>query len=115
MASRRVDPSKPEPKRRAPARTPEEQENMMIDLAVKMAEKQFRDGTASSQVTVHYLKLGSSREKLEQKKLEIERELSEKKMEAMESAQRVESLMEEALSAMRSYKGGGEPDGQFDD
>ena len=44
-----------------PALTPEARENQMISLAVDLAEKQLMEGTASSQVITHYLKLGSTK------------------------------------------------------
>ena len=56
-----------------PVRPPvslEAQENLMISLAVQCAEKQLRDGTASSQVITHYLKLGSTRERIDKEILE---------------------------------------------
>lgn len=51
-------------KRRPPARTPEARENQLIAAAVDLAEKQIADGTASSQVITHFLKLGSTKEKM---------------------------------------------------
>ena len=100
-----------------PATTPEARENQLIAAAVDLAEKQIREGTASSQVISHYLKLGSSREKLEQERLAQENELLEAKREAMASAQRVEELYRSALDAMRSYAGQDplEIEGDFDD
>lgn len=91
--------------KRQPAKTPEDQENRMIELAVDLAEKRLREGTATSQVLVHYLKLGSTREQLEQEKLERENDLLAAKKDAMESAQRVEELYGKALNAMRTYAG----------
>src|SRR6476620_11982127 len=91
--------------RRKPATTPEARENEMISYATDLAERQIRDGTASSQVITHFLKLGSTRERLEQQRLEHENELTRVKIEALESQQRVEELYKEALDAMRSYAG----------
>jgi hypothetical protein len=91
--------------RRRPATTPEARENEMVSAAIDLAEKQIRDGRASSQVITHFLKLGSTREKLEQQRLEHENELTRVKIEALESQKRVEELYMEALSAMRSYSG----------
>ena len=48
-----------------PALTPEARENQLISLASDLAEKQLREGTASSQVITHYLKLGSTKERIE--------------------------------------------------
>ena len=91
--------------RRKPATTPEGRENEMVSLAHDLAEEQIRDGTASSQVITHFLKLGSTRERLEQQRLEHENELTRVKIEAIESQKRVEELYMEALTAMRSYAG----------
>lgn len=91
--------------RRKPATTPEGRENEMVSAAIDLAEKQIQSGTASSQVITHFLKLGSTRERLEQQRLEHENELTRVKIEALESQKRVEELYLEALSAMRSYAG----------
>jgi hypothetical protein len=81
-----------------------------------LAEQQMQDGTASSQVITHFLKLGSSRERLEQDKLRRENELLTSKVEAMASAKRVEELYAAALQAMRSYAGEADTtDAEFDD
>ena len=82
----------------------------MISLAVDLAEKQLLEGTASSQVITHYLKLGSTKERLEKEKLERENELLRAKTEALESAKHVEELYANALDAMRSYSGHGSDD-----
>lgn len=99
MARNREEPQKP------PARTPEERENQLIAMAVECAEKQLRNGTASTAVITHYLKLGSTRERLEQDRLAKENELLRAKTEQLESQKRVEELFGEALAAIRSYQG----------
>lgn len=109
MASRRVDGESKSKSKRPPAKTPEQRENQLISLAVDLAEKQLRNGEASSQVISYYLKLGSSREKLEQERLARENELLQAKSEALASAKRVEELYSQALNAMRAYAGGGSP------
>jgi len=91
--------------RRKPATTPEARENEMISLATDLAEEQIRAGTASSQVISHFLKLGSTRERLEQERLEHENALLEVKKEQIESQQRIEELYVDAIKAMRSYAG----------
>ena len=75
-----------------PALTPEARENQLISLAVDLAEQQLRDGTASSQVITHYLKLGTTRERLEKELLEREVELKKAKTESIQSAERIEKL-----------------------
>jgi hypothetical protein len=97
--------SEPDTTRRKPATTPEGRENEMISAAHDLAERQIKNGTASSQVITHFLKLGSTRERLEQQRLEHENELTRVKIDALESQKRVEELYMEALSAMRSYAG----------
>lgn len=104
-------PSKPS----RPAQTPEGRENQLITLAVDLAEKRLRDGTATSQEVTHFLKLGSTRERLEQQRLEHENRLTEAKIESLESQQRREELYEEALLAMRSYSGQNEDFEEYDD
>lgn len=88
-----------------PATTPEARENQMISLAVDLAEQQLMDGTASSQVITHYLKLGTTRARLEKEKLERENELLRAKTKAIESAERVEELYSNAIAAMKRYSG----------
>lgn len=97
--------SEPEKSRHRPATTPEGRENEVISQAIDLAEQQIADGTASSQVITHFLKLGSTREQLEQERLRHENELTKVKIEAIESQKRVEELYKEALDAMRSYAG----------
>lgn len=88
-----------------PALTPEGRENQLISLAVGLAEKQMLEGTASSQVITHYLKLGSTKEKLEYEFKRKQMELIEAKTEALQSAKNVEILYKDALDAMRHYGG----------
>lgn len=88
-----------------PALTPEGRENQMISLAVSLAEKQLMEGTASSQVITHYLRLGSSKERLESQLKEKQKELIEAKTESLQSAKKIEALYSEAMSAMRKYSG----------
>ena len=90
---------------RPPATTPEARENQLISLAVDLAEKQLTKGTASSQVISHYLKLGSTKERIEKEILEHQKELIKAKTEAIQSAKKVEELYANALNAMRSYGG----------
>lgn len=88
-----------------PALTPEDREDQLIALAINLAEKQLCEGTASAQVITHYLKLGSTKERLEREKLKQENELIRAKTESLQSFKRVEELYSNALNAMRSYSG----------
>jgi hypothetical protein len=87
----------------------------MISLAVDLAEQQLRDGTASAQVVTHFLRLGTSRERLEQEKLQRENELLKSRTDQIASAAKVEELYGQALDAMRSYSGHVVPSGDDDD
>jgi hypothetical protein len=88
-----------------PVMTPEARENQLISLAIDLAEQQLRNGTASSQVITHYLKLGSSKEKLEKEILEEQKKLVVAKTSAIESQERIDELYAGAIAAMRSYNG----------
>ena len=92
-------------KKRPPAKTPEAREQQLIALAVDQAEKQLMDGTASSQVITHFLKLGSTTQKLEQAILEQQKKHLVAKTEAIESSKRIEELYMNALQAMQRYSG----------
>ena len=88
-----------------PALTPEARENQMISLAMDQAEKQLIEGTASSQVVTHFLKLATVKSQLEIEKLKSENELLKAKTETLQSAQRIEELYKEAMDAMKGYSG----------
>lgn len=95
-----------------PALTPEARENQLISLAVDLAERQLREGTASSQVITHYLKLGSTKERIEKEILEKQKELISAKTEMIHSTKRMDALYEDAINAMKDYKGfGGQDEG----
>ena len=91
-----------------PALTPEARENQMAALAMDLVEQRLRDGTASSQETTHFLKLVSSKAKLEQERLRLENELVAAKTKALADAEEIKVLYEEALKAMRRYGGHGD-------
>ena len=86
-----------------PALSPEARENQMIALAENLAMQQLMDGTASPSTINHYLKLATTRERLEKEILSKQRDLIIAKTEALQSAKEVEELYKNALSAMRSY------------
>lgn len=109
VAARKNDSTTALPaRRRPPATTPESRENQMIALAVDQVENQLRAGTASSQVLVHYLKLATSRERLEREKLTRETALLQARQEALASQERVEELYAGAIRAMKAYSGADE-------
>lgn len=92
-------------RKHAPATTPEGRENQMISLAMELAEKRMRAGTASAQEVTHFLKLGSLNARVERDILEKQKELITAKTESLRSARRVDELYTEAIAAMRSYAG----------
>lgn len=106
MATRKRGAGSPRP----PATTPDGRERQLIALAVDLAEEQIRNGSASAQVITHFLKLASTREKLEQQRLENENKLLVAKVESLASVGRIEELTAKALAAFRSYAGRGSVD-----
>ena len=108
----KVKSSKSESVRKSirPALTPEARENQMISLAIDLVEKRLLDGSASSQETTHFLKLATTKAKLEKEILEKQKELLAAKTESLKSAKRVEELYSKALKAMQNYQGNGDPD-----
>ena len=102
--------AKPRRRRGKPATSPEAREHQVVSLAYDLAEKQLSEGTASSQVITHFLKMGSNRARLEEQRLANENRLIEEKVQSLASARKVEELYAEALEAMRSYAGQDELD-----
>lgn len=109
MAKVKTSDPKPTAKRRT-ATTPEGREGQMVALAIDLAEQQLREGTASSQVITHFLKLGSERERLERERLEEENKLLRAKTEALEAQKESKIQYEKILKALRNYNGMGDPD-----
>ena len=100
-----------------PALTPEARENQLIYLATELAEKQLREGTASSQVITHYLKLGASTERIKKEILEKEKELISAKTKALADSADMKELYANAIAAMKRYggHGGDEEDEESED
>lgn len=94
-----------------PALTPSGRESQLISLAMDLVEQRLRDGTATSQEVVHFLKLGSPRNRLEEEKLQKEIALLNAKKDNLESMERQEEKFNEAIKAFGIYSG----DSDFDD
>ena len=92
-------------KKRRPALTPEARENQLIAYAYDLVEERILNGTASAQELVHFLKLGSSKEKLEKERLEVENKLLRAKTKALESGDEKKQLYKDAINAMLRYAG----------
>lgn len=111
---KRVSSSEPA-KRTRRALDPEARENQMIALAENLAEKQLMDGSASSQVITHYLKLGTAKYKLELEKTRQENDLLRAKTEMTESYKNIEKLYSDAMKAFSSYSGHADVDDDYED
>ena len=92
------------------ASTPEGRENEMIMLAYQEVERRIRSHEATGPELVHFLRMGSEKERLEREKLEVEMELQRAKADSIESGKRMEELYNNAIAAMKLY-GGSEEDG----
>lgn len=111
-----IGPEEASSRKTAPALTPEAQENMLIALAMDRAEEQLRNGTASQQLIVHFLRLATEKDRLERAQLEKKNALLEAKTEQIKTAESVASLYADAIKAMRDYSGHGEEsDEDYDD
>lgn len=115
MAKARGVSSSTPTKKVRPALTPEAREQQMIALAVDLVEQRLIEGTASSQETTHYLKLASTKSKLENEKIKLEMELTKAKTKGIESQQRSEEMFQEALKAFKGYSGQTDPDDEEED
>lgn len=91
-----------------PALSEEAREKQLIGLAVDLAEKKMLDGTASSQLITHFLKLATVKSRLEEEKLARENELLKVKAESIQSQERSETLYADAIEAMKRYSGNGD-------
>lgn len=105
MGKRKTPTTSGEGRKLKPAITPEARENQLIALAYNLVEQRLLDGTATSQETTHFLKMGSYKARLEAEKLRKENELLVAKTEAIQSGKRIEELYGNAIAAMRVYQG----------
>ena len=100
-----IEDGKKTSKKLRPASTPEGREKQLISLSYDAAEKQLIEGTASSAVIVHFLKMGSVEKEKELEKLEEENKLLKAKTKALEDAAKSEVDFREVLRAFRTYSG----------
>lgn len=106
-------PVPPEPQQRRPAITAKAREQQLTALAVDLAEQQLMDGTASSQVITHYLKIAASDYQLKIERLEEENKLLRAKTEAIEAQTRLEPLIQQAMAAFKTYSGRNGDDDEY--
>lgn len=86
-------------------RTLEEREDEMILLSMDLIKKRILAGTATSQESTHFAKLGSVKAKLEMETIRQQNKLLAAKTEQLESAARMEEMYADALQAMSKYNG----------
>lgn len=101
-----------------PALTPEARENQLISLAIDLVEKRLLEGTASSQETTHFLKLATTKARIEKEILEKQKELIVAKTENLQSQKRSEEMFAEAIKAFKNYSGQSDDEveeGEWDD
>lgn len=115
MPRAKTTPSSDTQRRVRSALSPEAEENQIISMAMDLAKKQIMEGTASSQVITHFLKLGSTKERIEKEILEKQKDLIEAKTKAYQASDEIKEMYAEALKAMRTYSGqGGDDDDEVD-
>lgn len=108
MAKKKAQPKQDEKSnRKRPAKDLEARERELISLSMDLAEKRLREGTATSMEIVHFLKLGSTREQMEQDLLERKTENLVAKTESLYAEQHMEEVYAKAIEALRSYNGSG--------
>ena len=108
MYERKRRPPKGKPEEElspVPARTEREEEKRAGGYAMDLAIKQLREGTASSQIIVHFLKINSQKEQAELEKTWHEIELLKAKKKAVEAGEEQDKKYEEVIKAISSYAG----------
>ena len=88
-----------------PATTLEGREEQLMAAAIDLVERRIHEGTASAQETVHFLKLASTRNQMEQRKLQSEVAMLEARIKEAESRGNSEDVYARALQAFRGYAG----------
>lgn len=85
-------------------KTVESRENDCIALAMDLAEQHLREGTATSQEITHFLRMGSTKERLEKEVLENKCALLQAQVDSLKAQERTEELYAKAIRAMQSYQ-----------
>ena len=90
--------------------TPEGRENELIDMAYNEVARRIANHEATSAELVHFLKMGSEKERLERSKIEAEMELQRAKTVAIEEGRSMEAIAKEAMEAFKRYSGADDED-----
>lgn len=88
-----------------PALTPEAKESRIVAKAMDMAEEMIDNRTASSQILVHFLKLGTVRAELELEELRHKNALTKARTEEIESNKQNKEFYKEVIKSMKAYAG----------
>lgn len=87
-----------------PPLSDKDHEAKLISLTLQMAEQQLIDGTASSQVMTHFLRLGSIRSKVELEKLRLENNLLTEKIQSEKMGQQLKEMFQDVMESLRDYQ-----------
>lgn len=87
------------------ATTMEGRENELIALAYDAVEERIRNRTATSAELVHFLQLGSMKERLKRENLNADTELKRAKIDAVHQAEYSDQLYLKAIDAIKEYTG----------
>ncbi len=90
---------------RRPALTPEARENQLIAEAIDLVEQRILNGTASSQETTHFLKLGSTKAQYEKEVLKMQRDLMQAKIDNIKSYEKNEEFQQQVIEMFKKYSG----------
>ena len=107
MRSKKNEEKEPIVRTSRPATSPEAREQQLVSLAVDLAEKQLREGTASPSVIGHFLKLAGQRERLEREILEKNARLIDAKAKNIDKERESEETAKAAIEAMKKYSPSG--------
>lgn len=100
-----MNQSQPDNVESPPSMSPEAKENRLIALAYDLVEKRLKEGTASAQETVHFLKLGSSKSQIEIENLRAQNKLLSAKTDSLESEKSSDQRYKDVIKAMAIYRG----------
>lgn len=94
-----------------PSVTDEEQENKLIALSYRQAEQQLIEGTASSQIVTHFLKLGTRKADLELEQAKLQNRLLEEKILSEQSSIEINKMFTQVMEALKVYNG--DPEAEY--
>lgn len=80
-------------------------ENLCIAESYNLVYQRIKNGTASAQEVCHFLKLGSSKSRLELNMMEQQKDLLAAKTEAIAQGEDIRKLTSDAIAAMSEYRG----------